>query len=523
MNLAHLLLRRATLSPTSPALCLGGTVVADYARFARHAFSISGSLRSRLKLAHGTRVALLMANCTAYLEVLYGAWAAGCVVVPINAKLHASEVAHILADSAAAILIADEDLAQPLQAHLGSLTALQHVVLNGSAEHAALLRGDPATPVAVDPTETAWLFYTSGTTGRPKGVMQSHRSLLTMTLTYFADVDTATAQDAIIYAAPMSHGAGMYNFANVVAGARHVVPESGGFDADEMFMLAAKWGHVTSFAAPTMIRRLVDHAERTGASSEGFKTLIYGGGPMYVADIQRALRAMGPRFVQIYGQGECPMTITSLSRHDIADDSDPHWLSRLASVGVSQSSVRVRVVDEQGHDAPAGTPGEIVVAGDVVMSGYWNNPDATRDTLRDGWLRTGDVGVLDANGYLTLKDRSKDVIISGGSNIYPREVEEVLLQHPAVSEVAVIGRPDAEWGEEVIAVVVRREGTSIETAELDTHCLAHIARFKRPKAYVFVEGLPKNNYGKVLKRELRDLINPPEETLCPPTGLPAHT
>ncbi len=506
MNLAQLLVRRATVSPASPALCRGEKVVADYASFAARAFSIAGALRTAYQLASGSRVALLMANCTEYLEVLYGTWAAGMVVVPINAKLHPAEVAQILEDSGASLLIADSDLAGPLEHWLTRLPLLRAVILRTSHDYAAMVRETPINPVQVSPDDTAWLFYTSGTTGRPKGVMQTHRNLLTMTLSYFADVDQATAQDAIVYAAPMSHGAGMYNFGNVLAGARHVVPESGGFDAEEMFRLAAHWTHVTSFAAPTMIRRLVDHAERTGAPTDGFKTLIYGGGPMYVADIQRALRVMGPRFVQIYGQGECPMTITSLSRNDISCDADPNWLSRLASVGVSQSCVQVRVVNEQGEDVLSGEPGEIVVAGDVVMRGYWNNPDATRETIRGGWLWTGDVGVLDAQGYLTLKDRSKDVIISGGSNIYPREVEEVLLQHSGVSEVAVVGRHDEEWGEEVVAVVVRREGEPVESPELDAFCLERIARFKRPKQYVFVEGLPKNNYGKVVKRELRDLI-----------------
>lgn len=489
-------------------MCVGDSLVADYATFARTAFAIAGSMRSRLGIHRGDRVALLMSNCVEYLEAMYGAWAAGLVVVPINAKLHPNEVIHILADSGAALLIADEDLAAPLNARASSLPSLRYVITKGSADHASLARAEPLSPVEMDAVDTAWLFYTSGTTGRPKGVMQTHRNLLTMTLTYFTDVDHASARDAIVYAAPMSHGAGMYNFANVIAGARHVVPESGGFEADEMFRLATRWGHVTTFAAPTMIRRLVDHAERTGAPSAGFKTLIYGGGPMYVADIQRALRVMGPRFAQIYGQGECPMTITALSKDDIADADSPLWMQRLASVGVAQSSVQVRVVDDTGARVPVGDVGEIVVAGDPVMRGYWNNLEATQDVLHDGWLKTGDVGAFDRYGYLTLKDRSKDVIISGGSNIYPREVEEVLLQHPGVSEVAVIGRKDEEWGEEVVAVVVCHEGNEgIDARALDEHCLAQIARFKRPKRYVFVESLPKNNYGKVLKRELREVMD----------------
>jgi long-chain acyl-CoA synthetase len=210
---------------------------------------------------------------------------------------------------------------------------------------------------------------------------------------------------------------------------------------------------------------------------------------------------MGNCFVQIYGQGECPMAITALAREHLANRAHPRWLERIASVGVAQSLVEIRITDSDGHPLPAGETGEILARGDAVMSGYWRSPEATAKTLRDGWLWTGDMGSLDSDGFLTLKDRSKDMIISGGSNIYPREVEEVLLRHPAVHEVSVVGRPDAEWGEVVIAFAVVGEGVNAEA--LDALCLEHIARFKRPKEYHFIDSLPKNNYGKVLKTELR--------------------
>jgi long-chain acyl-CoA synthetase len=251
------------------------------------------------------------------------------------------------------------------------------------------------------------------------------------------------------------------------------------------------------------VRRFIDRAKAEGSDGEGIRTIVYGGGPMYVADIEEAVAVMGPRFVQIYGQGESPMTITALSRELVADRSHPRWRERLGSVGVAQSCVTVRVGDEHGQALPAGATGEILVRGAPVMLGYWRNPEATRQTLRGGWLWTGDVGALDDDGFLTLKDRSKDVIISGGSNIYPREVEEVLLLHPALQEVAVVGRPSAEWGEEVVAFVVPKPDEVVDPAELDRLCLAHIARFKRPKSYFVEPELPKNNYGKVVKTELR--------------------
>jgi long-chain acyl-CoA synthetase len=252
-----------------------------------------------------------------------------------------------------------------------------------------------------------------------------------------------------------------------------------------------------------MVRRLVDRARQEGADGDGLRTIVYGGGPMYVQDIEEAVSVMGPRFVQIYGQGESPMTITALARALVADRAHPRWRERLGSVGLAQSCVEVRIADPDGRPLPAGETGEILVRGAPVMLGYWRNAEASATTLRDGWLWTGDVGVLDQDGFLTLKDRSKDVIISGGTNIYPREVEEVLLLHPAVREVSVIGRPSAEWGEDVVAFVVPAPGMSIDASELDGLCLQHIARFKRPKAYFMEAELPKNNYGKVLKTELR--------------------
>ena len=227
---------------------------------------------------------------------------------------------------------------------------------------------------------------------------------------------------------------------------------------------------------------------------------------MYVEDCQRAIDILGPKLVQIYGQGESPMTITALSRDAHTPTDDPRYLQKLGSVGTARSDLEICIVDKNDSVLSNGEVGEVCVRGDVVMIGYWRNEKATRQTLRDGWLHTGDMGEIDAEGFLTLKDRSKDVIISGGSNIYPREVEEVLLKNENVAEVSIVGRPSAEWGEEVIAFIVCKDGTTVTETELDELCIANIARFKRPKEYRFVQGLPKNNYGKVLKTQLREMV-----------------
>jgi long-chain acyl-CoA synthetase len=502
MNLAQLLVRAARVFPTAPAVFHGERLVCDYRGLADRAARLAASLRERVGLRPGDRVALFMGNCPEYLEVLYGAWSAGLVAVPINAKLHPKEVEHILGDSGAAALVVSPDLADSVAPLRGNLPALCAMYVAGAREYADLCTAQPVAPLHREPDDLAWLFYTSGTTGRPKGVMLSHRNLLAMTLCYFTDVDSVRREDAIVYAAPMSHGAGMYNFSHVLAAARHVVPASDGFDPGELVALASHHRNVSLFAAPTMVKRLVEHVENAAADCSAFKTIVYGGGPMYVADIRQALAVMGDRFVQIYGQGESPMTITALSREHLANHDHPRYAERIASVGVAQSLVEVRIGDREGNELAVGQTGEVLVRGDTVMHGYWNNDEATAQALRDGWLYTGDVGSLDDDGFLTLKDRSKDVIISGGSNIYPREVEEVLLKHPAVREVSVVGRPHPEWGEEVVAFVVAH-GTPISAHDLDALCLDNIARFKRPKEYRFVEALPKNNYGKVLKTALR--------------------
>ena len=504
MNLAHLLLRSARSAGHRPAVYLGTELLFDYATLATRAASLGRALTERHGLQPGDRIGLFMSNHPAVLEIFFGCWWAGLAVVPINPKLHPREVDYILAHSQASVVFTTGDIGPALAALDDRTAAWRELFFVDEPGYAQLLQATPLdAPAERRGDDLAWLFYTSGTTGRPKGVTITHRNLMTMSLCYFSDVDTVQSDDAALYAAPMSHGAGLYSLPHVLAGAKHVVPASRGFDAAEVLVLGRHFGSVSMFAAPTMVKRLVDQAVAQGEDGTGLKTIVYGGGPMYVEDLQRALRVMGPRFVQIYGQGESPMTITALSRRQITDTQHPDHLARLGSVGVAMSAVEVRVTDAQGRTLPTGETGEVVVRGDSVMAGYWRDDAATAHTLRDGWLFTGDMGSLDDHGFLTLRDRSKDVIISGGSNIYPREVEEALLRHPGVAEVSVVGRPDADWGEVVVAFVVPRPGAELEPLALDEVCREHIARFKRPKEYHLLDALPKNHYGKVLKTELR--------------------
>jgi long-chain acyl-CoA synthetase len=449
----------------------------------------------RLGLAPGDRVAIVAKNCVEYIETVHAIWHAGLAAVPANAKLHGRELGYILEHSGARLCFASKGLDTEIAPH--APPSLERMIVLGSKDYEALF-SDPIPTEPRDGGDLAWLFYTSGTTGRPKGAMLSHRSVAQATFAYLSEVDPVSPGDAILHAAPLSHGSGLYVMGHVARFGVNVIPESGGFEPDEIFKLFGAWPRTSMFAAPTMVKRLVESG--AGCDPNNIRTIIWGGAPMYVEDVLKSLDRFGPRFAQIYGQGESPMTITRLTREEIADRDHPRWLERLGSAGRPYACLEVSVVDGEDRPLPAGETGEIVCRGDVVMSGYWRNPEATAQAMKGGWLHTGDVGAFDAEGYLTLKDRSKDVIISGGSNIYPREVEEVLLKHAEVREVSVIGRADPEWGEVVVAYVVGQAATQ----ELDALCLAEIARFKRPKDYVFVEALPKNNYGKILKTDLRE-------------------
>lgn len=500
MNIAQGLLNRARISPDEPALTDAGASV-NFGELAARATRMAGSLRGPLGLNEGDRVMLLMENRREFLEAVFACWIAGLCAVPVNAKLHAREVAHIGTDCDAAALFTSEALLEGLHehTHLAADTPLRMVA--GTASYESLLDSVPAPCAPVDPADPAWIFYTSGTTGTPKGATLSHRNLLTMMLAYYADIEAVSPGRTMLHAAPLSHGAGMYALPHLLGGGHQVV--LAGFDAQYILDALARYPSVSMFAAPTMLNRLVRAAQGVPNAARALRTIIYGGAPMYVNDLQRALDVLGPRLYQLYGQGEAPMTITGLSKNDHQGPGDAAHLARLASCGLPRTGVEVRVVDDDGQPAGLGEAGEIITRSDCVMRGYWNNPKASADALHDGWLRTGDIGSFDELGYLTLRDRSKDMIISGGHNIYPREIEEVLLRHASVLECSVVGRKHPEWGEVPVAFVVCHTRAAETMQALDALCLEYIARFKRPREYRFVDALPKNPYGKVLKTELR--------------------
>ncbi|MGQ0664534.1 MAG: AMP-binding protein [Pseudomonadota bacterium] len=518
MNLAQHLGRAARVHADWPALGRGRAVVRTFAHMQARVARLAGALNQRLELERGDRVALVMKNGPDYVELLYACWHAGLAAVPVNAKLHFREIAYILDHSGASAAFVTPELAETTASARREANSTVRIVDVAGPDYAGLLAGEAAAMVETAPDDLAWLFYTSGTTGRPKGAMLSHRNLFAMALSYFIDIDPAAPGGCIVHAAPMSHGSGIYIVPHVAQGGCQVVPESGQFDPPEIFDLLRSWKEVSMFAAPTMVKRLVDHPAARSADTRNLRVIVFGGAPMYVADLKATIARFGPVLAQLYGQGESPMTITGMTRAMIAEAHELNDEARLASAGVPQSVVEVRVADAEDRALVAGEAGEILVRGEAVMTGYWRNPEASVRALAGGWLHTGDIGSFDQAGFLTLKDRSKDLIISGGANIYPREVEEALMRHEDVAEASVIGAPDPQWGESVVAFVVAREGRLVGAAELDRLCLDHIARFKRPKHYRFVDRLPKNNYGKILKTELREWLKREANHDAPTTG-----
>ena len=508
MNIAEILHRACAAYADQSAILLGNQPYLSYQQLYNRVAVLARQLREQFDLQSGDRVALVMENRPEYVAVMFAAWHAGLAVVPMNAKLHPSEFHYILQDSDAAVCFTSNKLYRQL-----AEDNCEAVLINvDDTQYTELVEGEALALQPRQPHELAWLFYTSGTTGRPKGAMQSHRNLYAMLNGFLAQVKPVHCGDAVYHGAPMSHGGGYYILPFIAKGGCQLIPPSGGFDVSELLGMLREQRSISFFAAPTMVKRLVEYPDAKPTDFDGLDTLIYGGGPMYQADLQRAQQLLGNKLVQIYGQGECPMHITVLDRqqHAAADAATPAS-SRLASVGLPHFDIELKILDSDGREAARGIAGEICVRGEAVMLGYWRNEQATADTLRDGWLHTGDIGYLDEDGFLYLTDRSKDVIISGGSNIYPREVEEVLLQHPAVGEVSVIGLSDADWGEIVAACITPKPGADLTEAMLEQYCLETMARFKRPKLYRLLAELPKNSTGKILKTRLRQQFDPSDK------------
>ncbi len=501
---ADVLERNARLRGADPAFEFEGTV-RTHAEFAARSFAFSHALLG-LGLARQSRVAILSQNRPEYFEVFAACGAAGLITVNLNWRLAVPELLRILADCEPEVLIFDEPSREAAARLRDSFPMPHWIALDGAVEGAktydALITAHSGTrpAAAVSPEDIESLIYTSGTTGLAKGVMLSHRALLGAA-TAIAWEGDARPDDRLLIVMPLFHiGGKIEQMAFWFLGAVTILHRS--FDAAAVLAALAAGRVTAAHLAPTMIARLLDHPSLPATDTSRLRCVHYASAPMALPLLRRALDAFGPVFLQVYGMTEC-IAVTVLKAGQHRPDGTAAEARRLSSAGQPFFGVDIRTVRPDGSDCDTEELGEILVRGPGLMSGYWSRSGLTLSAVRDGWFRTGDVGFLNEAGFLFVADRLKDMIISGGENIYSREVEDALMSHPAVHEAAVTAVPDPEWGESVKAWIVLREGHRPDPTELVEHCRAMIASYKKPRVVAFAADLPRLFNGKIDKKTLR--------------------
>lgn len=501
MSIDVLVTRAAAWFGERPAV-VDGNRTASFADVDRRSNRLANALMG-LGGGVGTRVAMLTPNRLESVEIDFGIAKSGRVRVPLNTRLTVDEQAFVVSDAGAEVLVfdaAEEDAAEQLRALCPDLRQLVRMGPGRlGLDYEDALAGASAAPpgVALDPAAPSFLLYTSGTTGRPKGATATNRSRLAATANMLADEIDPHPGDGMVHVGSMAHGSGSKVLAHFVRGSRNLPVRA--WDPQGFLALLARERATHSFLVPTMIAALTDAAPADPRGRESLRAITYGGSPIAPIRLEEAIERFGPRFVQVYGSCEAPHPVLVLPPHEHARPG-PH----LASAGREVLAVRTRLVGPDGADVAEGEPGELWVRGPNVMTGYWGRPDADREVFQDGWYRTGDVVRRGDGGYLTVVDRLREMIISGGYNVYPAEVEAALARHPGLSEVAVIGVPDERWGEAVKAVVVARAGAAPTEREIVEHCAAVLAGYKKPRSVDFVDALPKGATGKIAKRVLRE-------------------
>ncbi|KQP19382.1 hypothetical protein ASF45_24755 [Pseudorhodoferax sp. Leaf265] len=507
MYLTQVLHRAVQQVPDKPAtICAGRS--RSFRQLAERASRVAGMLRG-LDVHAGDRVAILARNSDSYVELLLGIWWVGAVAVPLNARWSVGEVAYSLADCAAAVLVVDDFLLQLVDEIRSIATHVRHVVHVGDASPAAgIIPYEPLVSSSSAITddrrgddELAAILYTGGTTGSPKGVMLSHANLCGGATARLAEM-FSPRDTVVLLVTPLFHVSGLFRLVmQLVLGASNVIEP--GFRPDAVIEAIERHGVTDIVLVPSMLQMLLEEPTFDAGRLSSLQRLSYGGSPMPPALLDRAMQAL-PHvgFCSSYGMTESSGVVSVLGPFTVADREAMGKRSR--SVGRVGLGAELRILDAEGCDVPPGTVGEIVLRGAAVMKGYWNKPAETAAALREGWLHTGDAGWRDEEGHIYVADRLKDMVITGGENVYSAEVEAVLIAHPAVSACAVIGVPSAQWGEAVHAVVVLRPGTHADSQSLRDHCRTRLAGYKCPQTVDFVDGLPLSAAGKVLKRRLRD-------------------
>jgi len=514
MNLAHLLTQNARRFPDGIGFVWGQRRW-TWSEIDAAVSALAAGLSAR-GIGKGDRILVHSRNCEEMFWAMFAAFRLGAVYVPTNFRLLPDEVVYLAQSSEAKAFLCHADFpahAAAVQASAPDLTftwrlgqgAMGDEALGEAAVSDVIAghRGRTTGNVAVEHDDPCWFFFTSGTTGRSKAAVLTHGQMAFVITNHLCDLLPGTTErDASLVIAPLSHGAGVHQLNIVARAAPTILLSSDRFDTDEAFRLIETHRVTNMFTVPTILKLLVESEAADRYDHSSLRHVIYAGAPMYREDQKAALRKLGKVIVQYFGLGEVTGNITVLPPALHEEEDGPE--ARIGTCGFERTGMQVQIQDDEGRELEPFQTGEICVVGPAVFAGYYKNPEANAKSFRNGWFRTGDLGHMDGQGFVYITGRASDMFISGGSNVYPREIEEKILTHPAIAEVAVVGVPDALWGEVGIAVCVRREGTDCDEAEIAGFLAERITRYKLPKRVFFWEALPKSGYGKVPKRLVKD-------------------
>ncbi|WP_234854510.1 acyl-CoA synthetase [Paracoccus everestensis] len=501
MNLATFLAQAARRDPEGVALVMGDARW-TWAEWNARTDALAHALQTRFGLQKGDRVMCQSQNCMEMMQAMFAVWRAGGVWVPANFRQTPDEVAYLTQASGATLMFCNAGF--PGHAAACGVTTLAFGQADFGPDVTAITAehmGQRPQVAPVDRDDPCWFFFTSGTTGRPKASVLTHGQMAFVVTNHLADLMPGlTAEDASLVVAPLSHGAGVHQLTQVARGVKTILLPSERFDVAQVWDLVREWRVSTMFTVPTILKLLVEHPSTAQADTSSLRYVIYAGAPMYRVDQQRALRTLGPVLVQYFGLGEVTGNITVLPAHLHQAEDGP--TARIGTCGHARTGIEIQIQDDRGHEVAPGETGEICCIGPAVFAGYYDNPDANAKSFRDGWFRTGDLGHMDEGGFVYITGRQSDMFISGGSNVYPREIEEKILTHPAISEVAVLGVPDPLWGEIGWAVCVAN--TPVAEEDLAAFLNGKLSRYKMPKRFLFWDALPKSAYGKITKKMIRE-------------------
>ena len=507
MNLSHLMRQNARRFPSEIGF-IWGDATWTWAALDRRIDALATALAAR-GVIKGDRVLVQSRNCNQMFESMFACFRLGAVYVPTNFRQNPDEVAYLGQASGASAMICHRDFPEHAETARQHLPALRFIIAIGDAPFGdsfdrlvAAHDGEAPSVADVEHDDPLWFFFTSGTTGRPKAAVLTHGQMAFVITNHLADLMPGTThRDASLVLAPLSHGAGVHQLVQTSRGVKTILLTGERFDAEEAWALVAKWRVTNMFTVPTIVKMLVEHPAVDRHDRASLRYVIYAGAPMYREDQKFALKKLGPVLVQYFGLGEVTGNITVLPPELHHPDDGPG--DRAGTCGYERSGTQVSIQDEQGRELAPGETGEICVCGVAVFAGYYDNPEANAKSFRNGWFRTGDLGHLDPQGFLFITGRQSDMYISGGSNVYPREIEEKLLQHPAIAEIAIIGVPDPRWGESGVAVCVLRPGQSLDQDTVIAWLDGRVPRYKLPRRVVFWDALPKSAYGKITKKDVR--------------------